>query len=88
MLIPASVFVALTNTTLVMPLDCVKTHLEKVDPTETYLRTFKTIYRQGGLLGFFTGFRLRFLLYFTNALFAVNLLEKLEYIALYLKSKN
>ena len=81
-------FVALCNTTLVMPLDCVKTHLEKVNPSGTYLNTFKVIYGQAGLMGFFTGFRLRFLLYFTNAIFAVNLMEKFEYIANYFKHKN
>ena len=32
-LIPASMIVALINTTMVMPFDCVKTHMEKVDPT-------------------------------------------------------
>ncbi len=40
-----SVIVALINTTMVMPLDCVKTHMEKVDPTTTYLRTFSSIYQ-------------------------------------------
>jgi len=70
-----------------MPFDCVKTHMEKRDPTSTYIQTFRNIYRQGGMLGFFTGFRLRFLLYFTNALFAVNLMEKLEAIAVFLRSK-
>ena len=39
-----SVAVALVNTALVMPLDCVKTHLEKVNPTETYLNSFRSIY--------------------------------------------
>ena len=73
---------ALVNTAIVMPLDCVKTHMEKVDPTSTYLNTFKTIYKQGGgLSGFFTGYRLRFMLHLTNALLAVNFLEKLEAIA-------
>lgn len=43
-LMPASLIVALVNTTAVMPFDCVKTHMEKVDPTSTYLKTFKTIY--------------------------------------------
>ena len=71
-----------------MPLDCVKTHMEKRDPTTTYLKCFKVIYKQGGLFGFFTGFRIRFLLYFTNALFVVNLLEKLETIAAYIRSQN
>ena len=37
LLIPASALVALVNTTLVMPLDCIKTHLEKVSPSSTYL---------------------------------------------------
>jgi len=69
-----------------MPLDCVKTHMEKVDPTKSYASAFKSIYSQAGLLGFFTGVRLRFLLYLTNALFAVNLLEKLEALANYISS--
>ena len=43
-LIPASVIVALVNTSLVMPFDCVKTHMEKRDPTSTYLNTFRNIY--------------------------------------------
>ena len=80
--------VALTNTSVVMPLDCVKTHMEKRDPTSTYLNTFRTIYRQAGFIGFFTGFRLRFILYLSNALFTVNFLEKLESIALSLKKNN
>ena len=75
---PASVVVAVVNTTMVMPLDCVKTHMEKVNPTSTYGSAFGTIYRQAGMLGFFVGVRLRFMLYLTNALFAVNFLEKLE----------
>lgn len=33
LLMPASLCVALINTAIVMPLDCVKTHMEKVDPT-------------------------------------------------------
>ena len=37
LLVPASFLVALINTAIVMPLDCVKTHMEKVDPTSTYL---------------------------------------------------
>ena len=61
-----------------MPFDCVKTHMEKVNPTSNYSGALKAIYSEAGLLGFFTGVRLRFLLYFTNALFTVNLLEKLE----------
>ena len=69
---------ALTNTTLVMPFDCIKTHMEKVNPTSSYAEAARAIYTQGGLLGFVTGVRLRFALYFTNALFTVNLLEKLE----------
>ena len=77
-LAPASVFVAMVNTCLVMPFDCVKTHMEKVDPTSTYAEAASSIYNKAGVLGFFTGVRLRFALYFTNALFTVNLLEKLE----------
>ena len=45
LLITASLGVALINTAIVMPFDCVKTHMEKVDPTSTYLNTFRTIYQ-------------------------------------------
>ena len=75
----------MANTTLVMPFDCVKTHMEKVNPTSSYADAVGAIYKKGGVLGFFTGVRLRFFLYFTNALFTVNLLEKLESM---LKSNN
>ena len=86
LLIPASFLVAMINTAIIMPLDCVKTHMEKVDPTSTYIQTFRNIYNQGGgVTGFFTGYRLRFMLHLTNALFAVNFLEKLEHIARGLK---
>ena len=77
-LIPASVIVAFVNTSLVMPFDCFKTHMEKVNPTSTYAEAARAIYNKGGVLGFFTGVRLRFMLYFTSSLFTVNLLEKLE----------
>ena len=77
-LLPASIIVAFSNTSLVMPFDCIKTHMEKVNPTSTYLEAAQAIYHKGGVLGFFTGVRLRFMLYFTSSLFTVNLLEKLE----------
>lgn len=70
---------ALVNTTMVMPLDCIKTHLEKVNPSQTYMGAIKQIYAKAGPSGFFTGVRLRFLLYLTNAVFVVNILERLEH---------
>ena len=76
---PAAALVALVNCSLVMPFDCVKTHLEKVNPTNSYMGAFKAIYTKSGLLGFFTGVRLKMLLSFTNAMFVVNLLEILEH---------
>lgn len=80
MLVPASALVALVNTCMVMPFDCVKTHLEKVSPSATYKQAVQEIYKQSGnsYLGFFTGVRLRFLLHLTNALFVVNILEKID----------
>uniref|UniRef100_A0A7S3CR15 Uncharacterized protein n=1 Tax=Strombidium rassoulzadegani TaxID=1082188 RepID=A0A7S3CR15_9SPIT len=76
----ASCAVAVVNTAMVMPLDCIKTHLEKVNPSLTYRGAIMEIYRKSGgsMLGFFTGVRLRFLLHLTNALFVVNILERLE----------
>lgn len=84
LLIPASVAVALMSTFIVMPFDCVKTQMEKKETTKTYTNTFKSVYNQAGLLGFYTGFRLRFLLYLTNSMFTVNFLEKLESIKNYM----
>jgi len=82
-LVPASALVAVVNTIIVMPLDCLKTHLEKVNPSLTYRKAVQEIYRNSGnsYLGLFTGIRLRFLLYLTNALFVVNILEKLEHMS-------
>ena len=71
--------VALVNTCFVMPLDVVKTHMEKVNPTASYLEAFRKIYTDAGLLGFFTGVRVRVLLGFTNSLFLVSILERLEH---------
>ena len=87
-LTPASISVAMVNTSLVMPFDCIKTHMEKVNPTSTYAEAAAEIYRKGGALGFFTGVRLRFALYCTNAVFTVNLLEKLESIVKAQKNSN
>ena len=70
-------------TTVVMPFDCVKTHMEKYNPTSSIIETFRKIYGQRGILGFFTGVRLRFCLYLSNAFFVVNFLEKTE---MYLKN--
>ena len=72
----------MVNTTLVMPLDCIKTHLEKVNPSQSYLGAATEIYEKSGyrMSGFFTGVRLRFLLYLTNALFVVNILERIEHL--------
>ena len=61
-----------------MPFDCVKTHMEKVNPTSSYAEAVRAIHAKGGPLAFFTGVRLRFFLFQTHAFFTVNLLEKLE----------
>ena len=78
--------ITLINTTLVMPFDCVKTHMEKRDPTSTYLQTFRNIYREAGIITFFTGFRIRFMMYFLNIMFATVLMEKLESVASFLRT--
>lgn len=84
-LIPASLLVSLANTSLVMPLDCVKTHMEKINPQSTYMDAFRDIYGSAGVFGFFTGVRLRMILGFTNTLFVVNILEFLEHNSLRIK---
>ena len=83
LLFPASAVVAFVNTLLVMPLDCIKTHLEKVNPATSYIGAAKSIYEGSGnsVSGFFVGHRLRFMLYLTNALFMVNFLEKIEHLS-------
>jgi hypothetical protein len=75
---PASLLVAVINTLFATPLDCIKTQLEKADSNKTYSQSIKYIYQNGGAFGFFTGVRLRFLLYLSQALLTVNLLEKLD----------
>ena len=73
-------FVALVNTSIVMPIDCIKTHLEKVGNSKSYTQAAQEIYSKSGnsYLGFFTGVRLRFCLHLTSALFTVNILEIME----------
>ncbi len=43
-LIPASFIVALMQTAIVMPFDCVKTQLSKKEATKTYANTFRSVY--------------------------------------------
>lgn len=76
-LIPASIAVALINTTLAIPLEVLKTQMEKVDSTLTYQNTFNSV-SKNGYSAFFTGYRLRLALYMSNALFTVILLEIME----------
>ena len=79
---PASVAVAFVNTAAIMPFDCVKTHMEKVDPHSSYAGAFKDIYNRSSWLGFFTGTRVKMLLQVSNALFVVNFLEFIEHLSL------
>jgi hypothetical protein len=85
-LLPASIIITLFNTTLVLPFDCVKTHMEKRDPTSTYLQTFGNIYREAGVITFFTGYRIRFMMYLLNIVFATVLMEKFESVASFLRA--
>jgi len=77
-LIPASILIALINCGFAMPFDVLKTQLEKVDSTKNYKNSFKYVIKSGGYYAFFTGYRIRMLMYIINALFSVNLLEFLE----------
>ena len=72
------VFVALMNTSIIMPMDVVKTYFQKADPSTKYLDAYKSIYKQGGFFGLFTGFRPRLALNFSNSFFAVVLMEKMD----------
>ena len=80
LLMMSGCFVALVNTSIIMPIDCIKTHLEKVGSSNSYSKAAQEIYSKSGnsYLGFFTGVRLRFCLHLTSALFTVNILEIME----------
>eukprot|EP00347_Sterkiella_histriomuscorum_P012923 403366706 len=77
-LLPGSLVVAIINTICVMPLDAVKTFFQKVDPTASWVDAVREIHSQGGLKGFFVGWRLRYAMYLLHAIFTVDLLERLE----------
>lgn len=62
----------------VMPFDIMKTMMQKVKPMGTLGETVKEIYREVGMKGFFVAWRVRYLLYLTQALFTVNIIESFE----------
>lgn len=78
-LLPAVIPLAMTNAAVIMPFDCAKTNMEKKDPSVTYITTFKNIYSKGGPLAFYTGIRIRFIMYLLTDMFNINMLEFLEH---------
>ena len=63
-----------------MPFDVIKTYLQKHDPSGKISKAAKIIWKQNGWKGFFIGWRLRFIMYFSHAAFACTFIEKLEWI--------
>jgi len=77
-LLPGSFCVAAANTLAVMPFDALKTWMQRVDPSSSMVVALKQIYEQGGVKGYFVGWRLRFMMYLFHAIFTVDIIERLE----------
>jgi hypothetical protein len=77
-LLVASFFISLINVICVMPFDAMKTMMQKVKPTETLPDTVKKVWREAGFTGFFVAWRVRYMLYLTQALFTVDIIERFE----------
>jgi Mitochondrial carrier protein len=73
-----SLFVSLINVMCVMPFDAMKTMMQKVKPTSNLTETAKEVFREAGFKGFFVAWRVRYLLYLTQALFTVDIIERFE----------
>lgn len=87
-LVAGSIFVALVNSFCVMPLDAMKTTMQKFDPLMSIRDSAKLVYKQAGFRGFFVGWRIRFTLYLLHAVFTVDLLERLETMTRNISRKN
>lgn len=72
------IFVAVTNVMCVMPLDVAKTFLQKAHPSTKYLEAYRIIYRKGGILGLFTGFRPRLASMLLTSFIGVFFMEKMK----------
>lgn len=68
------------NTLFVLPLDCVKTHFQKVDSDHNLRITdvFLFIVKRYGFRGIYVGWQVRLLQYIVNALFTITILEHLK----------
>ena len=79
-LLPYSVGMALFSTSLVMPIDCLKTQKQQFNQSQatSYLSIFQRIYSQNGVKGFYVGWRLRLFAYLLHSVVSVDILERLE----------
>jgi hypothetical protein len=67
------------NTAVVMPLDCMKTQLQKTDSeSASFLDTFRRLYFRHGGKAFYTGWQVKLFQYIIHAAFTVALLEQLR----------
>lgn len=70
------------NTLVVQPLDCLKTHIQKVDSIQGYsiLSIFSLVFKQYGFRGLYIGWQVRLFQYMVHALFTISVLEHLKQI--------
>jgi hypothetical protein len=68
------------NTVVILPIDAVKTNLQKINSSNarTILGVVRYIYSRYGIKGFYTGWSLRLIQYMIHSGFTVSLLEKLR----------
>lgn len=79
MLFIGSAFVAVVNTLIIMPFDCIKTQMQRAgNNSATQRQAFMKVMQQAGVKGLFVGWRIRFAMYQLHAIMTVTLLDKLE----------
>jgi hypothetical protein len=78
-LFATSLAVGLVTTFVYMPLDMIKTHMQMFKPRSSMASAYHELISQHGVRGLFTGWRVKTLQYMVATIFAVVILEKLEY---------
>ena len=80
MLLGVSLIEGAINTSVVLPLDCIKTNQQKTKASNynNIRGMFKHIYSKYGIRGFYVGWEARMLQYMVNSAFTVAILEDLK----------
>lgn len=71
-----ALFEGAINTAVVMPFDCIKTQMQKIDAkNQSSLSIVTHVYKQHGIKGLYAGWQVKFVQFMIHALFTVSILE-------------